>query len=221
MLAFAADSTWRWVMQGAGDQHRRFWRQFVLWLARQDDAEQDTLWVRLAQRRISPGTPLPFDTGLTRPDGTVEPGVTLEAMVVAPDGQRRPVRVGRQGETFSGVIAECSEPGDWRLEVKAMKPGEGVPRERSARFTVFRQDLELANPRANPLLMRQLAEATTGGVRLPEELPAIFEEIAARPPTFESKEQWSFAPWDTWPMFLLMAVCMGTEWFLRKRWGLV
>ena len=86
---------------------------------------------------------------------------------------------------------------------------------------MFRQDLELANPRANPLLMRQLAEATTGGVRLPEELPAIFEEIAARPPTFESKEQWSFAPWDTWPMFLLMAACMGTEWFLRKRWGLV
>ena len=221
VLAFAADSTWRWVMQGAGDQHRRFWRQFVLWLARQDDAEQDTLWVRLAQRRISPGTPLPFDTGLTRPDGTVEPGVTLEAMVVAPDGQRRPVRVGRQGETFSGVIADCSEPGDWSLVVRATKPGEGVPRERSARFTVFRQDLELANPRANPLLMRQLAEATTGGVRLPEELPAIFEEIAARPPTFESKEQWSFAPWDTWPMFLLMAACMGTEWFLRKRWGLV
>ena len=218
---FTADSTWRWVMQGAGDQHRRFWRQFVLWLARQDDTEQDTLWVRLAQRRISPGTPLPFDAGLTRPDGTADPGAALEATVVGPDGQPRPVRLGRQGDTFSGVIADCSEPGDWTLVVRATKPGAGVPRERSARFTVFRQDLELANPRANPLLMRQLAEATTGGVRLPEELPAVFEEIAARPSTFESKEQWSFAPWDTWPMFLMMAACMGTEWFLRKRWGLV
>ena len=221
VLAFAADSTWRWVMQGSGEQHRRFWRQFVLWLARQDDTEEDSLWLRLAQRRISPGTPLPFDAGLARPDGTVDPGVTLEAVVVAADGQQRPVRVGRQGGTFSGVIADCSEPGDWKLVVKATKPGEGVPRERAARFTVFRQDLELANPRANPLLMRQLAEGTTGGVRLPEELPAVFEEIAARPPTFESKEQWSFAPWDTWPMFLVMATCLGVEWFLRKRWGLV
>jgi hypothetical protein len=221
VLAYAADSTWRWVMQGAGDQHRRFWRQLVLWLARQDDAEQDTLWVRLAQRRISPGTPLPFDTGLTRPDGSAQPGVVLEATVVAPDGQRRPVRVGRQGETFSGLIADCAEPGDWKLVVKATKPGDATPRERSARFTVFRQDLELANPRANPLLMRQLAEATSGGVRLPEEVPAIFEEIAARPPTFESTEQWSYSPWDTWPMFLLMAACLGSEWFLRKRWGLV
>lgn len=221
VLALAADSTWRWAMQGAVEQHRRFWRQFVLWLARQDGAEQDTLWVRLAQRRISPGTPLPFDTGLTKPDGSAQGGVAMEAVVVGPDGQRRSVRVARQGDTFSGTITDCAEPGDWRLVVRATKPGEAAPRERTARFTVFRQDLELANPRANPLVMRQIAEATSGGVRLPEDLPAIFAEIAARPPTIESAEEWSISPWDTWPMFLLMAACLCGEWFLRKRWGLV
>jgi hypothetical protein len=113
------------------------------------------------------------------------------------------------------------EPGDWTLVVRATRPGEAQPRERSARFTVFRQDLEMANPRANPLLMRQLAESTTGGVRLPEDLPGIFEEIAARPATFDSQEQWSMSPWDTWPMLLLLAACMSAEWYLRKRWGLV
>ncbi len=221
VAAFAADSTWRWAMQGAIDQHRRFWRQFVLWLARQDDAADDRLWLRLAQRRISPGTPLPFDAGLTRPDGTASPGVSLEATLVAPDGTRRPVRLARQGDTFSGAVTDAAEPGDWRLVVQASRPGEPAPQERSARFTVFRQDLELANPRANPLLMRQLAEVTTGGVRLPEELATVFEEIAATPPAIESQEQWSFSPWDTWPMFLLMAGGMATEWLLRKRWGLV
>jgi NAD(P)-dependent dehydrogenase (short-subunit alcohol dehydrogenase family) len=70
VLAFAGDSTWRWAMQGAVEQHRRFWRQLVLWLAKQDDTEQDTLWVRLAQRRISPGVPLAFDAGQTKADGT-------------------------------------------------------------------------------------------------------------------------------------------------------
>jgi hypothetical protein len=104
--------------------------------------------------------------------------------------------------------------------VAATKPGS-PPRERSARFTVFRQDMELANPRANPLLMRQIAEATTGGVRLPEELPAIFTEIGARPPEYESREQWSWTPWDKWPPLVLMATCLCGEWFLRKRWGLV
>jgi hypothetical protein len=221
VLAFAADSTWRWVMQGAGEQHRRFWRQLVLWLARQDDAEQDTLWVRLVQRRISPGTPLEFDAGLTKPDGSAVADVTMDGTLISPGGQRRPVRVARQAGGFSGVIADCAEPGDWTLVIQATKPGEPTPRERSARFTVFRQDLELANPRANPLLMRQIAEATPGGVRMPEELPAIFTEIAARPPAFETKEQWSYTPWDKWPMLLAMAACLCAEWFLRKRWGLV
>jgi hypothetical protein len=221
VLAFAADSTWRWAMRGAGDQHRRFWRQLVLWLARQDDAEQDSLWVRLAQRRISPGTPLDFDAGLTKPDGSVVLDAALDGTLVAPDGQRRPIRIARRADGFSGVITECAEPGDWTLVVKATKPGEPAAREKSARFTVFRQDLELANPRANPLLMRQLAEATSGGVRLPEELPAIFAEIAARPAVLETREQWSYAPWDKWPMLVLLAGCLCGEWFLRKRWGLV
>jgi hypothetical protein len=220
VLAFAADSTWRWVMQGAGQQHARFWRQLVLWLAKQDDAQADTLWVRLAQRRISPGTPLDFDAGLTAADGKAAADTTLEARVVSPSGQKRPVRAARQGDAFAGTITDCAEPGDWTLVVAARKPG-AEPRERSARFTVFRQDMELANPRANPLLMRQLAEATTGGVRLPEELPAIFEEIGARPPVFESREQWSWTPWDKWPPLVLMAACLCGEWFLRKRWGLV
>ena len=221
VLAFAPDSTWRWVMQGAGEQHRRFWRQMVLWLAKQDDQEKDSLWVRLAQRRISPGTLLEFNVGLTKPDGTAVSDISLEAVAVSPAGQSRPVRIARRGETFSGSLSEFPEPGDWKLIVKAVRTGEAEHLEKSARFTVFRQDLELANPRAQPLLMRQIAEATAGGVRLPEELPDIFAEIANKPATFETLDQWSYTPWDKWPMLLLIAGCLCSEWFLRKRWGLV
>jgi len=220
VLAFAADSTWRWAMQGAGDQHRRFWRQLVLWLARRDAAEEDTLWVKPAQRRIAPGTPLPFDTAVTKSDGESDTTASFEALVVDPRGNQRPVRVARQRDAFSGTIEGCAEPGDWKLVVRAQRPGDAQPRERVVRFTVFRQDLEMANPRSNPRLMASIAEATDGGVRPPEELAAIFDEIAARPPTFESKERWSLALWDTWPMLLAMAACLATEWFLRKRWGL-
>ena len=221
VLAFAGDSTWRWAMQGAVEQHRRFWRQLVLWLAKQDNTEQDTLWVRLAQRRISPGVTLAFDAGQTKADGTAVTDVAVDAVAVSPTGQSRPVRIARRGDTFTGTVADFTDPGDWKLVVKAARPGEASPRERTARFTVVRQDLEMANPRANPLLMRQLAEATGGGVRLPEELPGIFDEIAKKPAAFETDEQWSFAVWDKWPMFMLLAACMCTEWFLRKRFGLV
>jgi hypothetical protein len=220
VLAFAADSTWRWVMQGAADEHRRFWRQFVLWLAHKDDTEADAVWLRLAQRRLPPGTPLEFDAGITGSDGEPRTDAVFEATAVSPSGHGRPVRVVPTGQAFGGTVAECVEPGDWKLVVRARRPGEREPRERSARFTVFRQDLELANPRANPLLMRQLAEATPGGVRLPEEVPSIFEELAARPAVYESREAWSFAPWNTPPTLLVMAAVLITEWYLRKKWGL-
>jgi hypothetical protein len=208
-------------MRGAGDIHRRFWRQLVLWLARKDDADADTLWVRLAQRRLAPGTPLEFDTGMTGSDGEARADAIVDAAVVSPSGQSRPVRVVSAGDAFSGTISECVEPGDWKLVVRARLPGDDESRERSCRFTVFRQDLELANPRANPLLMRQLAEDTPGGVRLPEEIPGIFEELASRPAVYESREQWTYSPWNAPPVLLLMGAFLVAEWFLRKRWGLV
>ena len=221
VLAFAVDSTWRWVMQGAGEQHRRLWRQMVLWLAKQDGTEKDSLWVRPAQRRLSPGTTLEFDTGLTRPDGSVVADASFQARVVSPSGGSRPVRVARRGETFAGAVGEFTEAGDWKLVVTATKPGLAQPFERITRFTIFRQDLERSNPRANPLLMRQLAEATTGGVRAPEEIASILDDIRTRPAVFETLEQWSYSPWDKWPMFALMAGLLCSEWFLRKRFGLV
>jgi uncharacterized membrane protein len=34
VLAFAGDSTWRWYMEGFEKEHKRFWRQVILWLAK-------------------------------------------------------------------------------------------------------------------------------------------------------------------------------------------
>ena len=221
VLAFAADSTWRWAMQGAVDQHRRFWRQMVLWLAKQDDSERDSLWVRLAQRRVAAGATLPFDAGVTGPDGSGAADAVLDAVAESPSGTARPVRLARKGESFSGALADLGEPGDWKLVVQATRPG-AAPVSRTARFTVVRQDLEMANPRANPLLMRQLAESTEGGgVRSPEEIAEILDELRTKPSAYDSEEQWSATLWDKWPMFLAMAGLLCLEWFLRKRWGLV
>jgi hypothetical protein len=217
VLTFAADSTWRWVMQGKEEAHRRFWRQLVLWLARRDDADGETLWLKLARRRLAVGSPLAFDTGVTRPDGTLVEGLTLSAVAIAPSGESRPVRLSRRGESYTGTITGCAEPGDWRLLVRSGPDLNEV----SARFTVFRQDLELANPRANALLMRQIAGVTEGGVRLPEELPDIFTELAEAPAEFTTTEQWSASLWDSWPLLAVLAGCLCLEWYLRKRWGLV
>jgi hypothetical protein len=69
--------------------------------------------------------------------------------------------------------------------------------------------------------MRQLAESTSGGTRAPEELAEIFDEIRTQPAAFETRAQWSYTPWDKWPMFLVLAGLLILEWILRKRFGLV
>lgn len=219
VAALAVDSTWRWVMQGADREYRRFWRQFIFWLASRDDIGDESLWVRPAQRRISAGTPLDFNAGLRRPDGEPITDATIEAEAVAPDGTRRPLRLVREGESWAGQLVECSLPGDWSIVATATREGQRLA-ERQARFTVFRQDLEMANPVANALLMRQLAEETGQHLRLAEEVGEILEELLEMPAVYESETEWSWSFWDSWPMLLITVGLMSAEWFLRKRWGL-
>ncbi len=219
VAALAVDSTWRWVMQGADDSYRRFWRQFIFWLASRDDIGDDALWVRPAQRRVSAGTPLTFNTGLRRADGEPIQEAVVEAEVVAPDGTKRPLRLVRDGESWAGQVSECSTPGDWTIAATASRNGQQVAA-RESRFTVFRQDLEMANPVANGLLMRQLAEETGREPQAAEEIAGIFEELLERPAVYANEAEWNWSLWDTWPMLLLTVAVMSLEWFLRKRWGL-
>lgn len=222
VAAFAGDSSWRWVMQGAGDEHRRFWRQFVFWLAGRDELTRESLWVRPLRRRVAPGVSLEFSTGMTRGDGEPIDDVTITAESVDPDGRRRPLRLFPEGDALAGDVSGFSLPGDWKIAVTAARDGEVVAT-REARFTVYRQDLELANPVANALLMRQLAEETGQRPRSPEEIGEILAEIKARPAVYDIRQQWSWDfsdPTAAWPMLLLTVGLMATEWFFRKRWGL-
>lgn len=219
VAALAVDSTWRWVMQGAEQAHRRFWRQFIFWLAKRDDISADALWVRPAQRRLSAGTPLRFNAGLRRADGQPIVEAVVEAELVSPDGAKRPVRLVREGESWAGQLTDCTQPGDWTIAAVANRDGQAVA-SREARFTVFRQDLEMANPVANGLVMRQLAEETGREPQPPEDIADIFEELLERPVVYESEAEWSWGLWDSWPMLLVTVGLMSVEWFFRKRWGL-
>ncbi|MEX1222927.1 MAG: glutamine amidotransferase, partial [Pirellulales bacterium] len=102
-LAFAGDSTWRWVMQGDEKAHQRFWRQVVLWLARKEEIAKGNVWVRLESRRFAPGASIHFTAGAQNDQREPILDGEFRAEVVHNDTRQR-VRLARQGDVMRGTF---------------------------------------------------------------------------------------------------------------------
>jgi hypothetical protein len=226
VLAFAGDSTWRWSMRGFQDEHRRFWRQLILWLARREDRTRYDAWIRMSQRRVSPGSRLSFSAGVRAPTGEPLEGAELSAELIDPDGQRSPLRLSRNKGEWSGVVDRTARTGDYRVELRATVAGQPAGQTRGE-FLVFDQDLELATAAADHEQLARMAEATRdfGGALVPaEKLPELLRDIASRSRQFkvEVQTQWRLGDTtlDAWLFFLAVAALLSLEWLLRKRWNL-
>jgi hypothetical protein len=102
VLAFAGDSTWRWVMHGHADAHKRFWRQVILWLARKDQSATGDVWLKIDERRHHPGGRVEFAAGARTAQNEPIIDADFRAEVLLPDGSRRPATLVRQGQEFVG-----------------------------------------------------------------------------------------------------------------------
>jgi hypothetical protein len=223
VLAFAGDSTWHWQMGGFGEAHRRFWRQCVLWLAKKDEQTAGRVWIRLAGRRVVRGGRVEFQVGAENAQGEPVEAAQFDISVQTPDRHAEPVRPTKTGADWTATFRQTTKSGDYRITVKAKNGAEELGTA-EARFLVPNQDLELDRPAAEPSLMAQLAETTktAGGAALaPEELPELLKRLAEKPPELKQEVIAKVTYWDTWPFFLIFVGLIGTEWYLRKRWGLV
>jgi uncharacterized membrane protein len=224
-LAFAGESTYRWPLQGFTLQHKRFWRQSILWLARRDESEQSDVWVKLQQRRFLPGSNVTFTLGARTPEGETIPDAQFTATLTSPEGTSRPLRIVPMKENWSGALL-AKLPGDYAIDVVATRNGEELGKTR-AEFFVFDQDVELSNAAADHDHLARLASITKefGGRIVPaEELSVLLQELISRPPEMEVRQQkWRMGdgPATAWLWLLAFAGVLGTEWWLRKRWGMV
>jgi uncharacterized membrane protein len=220
VLAFAGDTTWLWQMKGFGKEHKRFWRQVILWLAKKDEIQEGNVWVRLSQRRLEPEGRLEIVAGAKSPTGEPVEGVTFDAEVALPDGTKRPVRLSRRGTSGVGTFSETRTAGDYTVTVRVRKGTVPLGQAR-ARFLVFEEDLELDNASADRTGMEALAAMTGGRSIAPEQVADLFKEMIENTRHLEEKTEVKRTWWDTWTFFLLLVGLLAVEWFLRKRWGLV
>ena len=225
VLTFAGESTYRWPMHGFELEHKRFWRQIILWLVRRDDLDRDDVWIKLDQRRFNPGSRVQITAGARSSTGDAITTATLDTQLILPGGLKQPVRLSLDGEQYVGSV-EVKTPGDYAIELTATQEQRKLGSAR-AEFLVFDRDIELSNPAADPDQMAALAGWTKseGGRALaPEELPQQIDEIRNRPKDYEVRQtKWQLASTasDAWLFFGLLVGLLGTDWFLRKKWGLV
>jgi hypothetical protein len=164
-----------------------------------------------------------FSVGAESAQGEPVEAAQFDVTVQTPDGRTETVRPTKTGSDWAATFRQTTKPGDYRIKVKAKNGNEELGTA-EARFLVPNQDLELDRPAAEPSLMAQLAETTksAGGAALaPEELPELLKRLAEKPPEMKQEVIAKVTYWDTWPFFLIFVGLIGTEWFLRKRWGLV
>ena len=221
--ALAVDSTWHWQMGGRRDVLLRFWRQFVLWLAKKDGPRDQQVQIALDQRRFQQGSRVEFSVTATDSQGEPLPTPLWDVQIETPNGVSVPVDTTPLGDQYNGVFADTQLPGDYRVTASVRADGESVGTA-TARFSISDQDVELDQPAAEPTLMANLANRTSdigGGAFAPEELSDALEGLLARGEETREELVEQVALWDRWPTLVVLVATMSLEWLLRKRWGLV
>jgi hypothetical protein len=236
-LAFAGDTTWRWQLLGQPkstegmEAHARFWRQVVLWLAKQDETE-GTVWVKPERRRLDAGEKLNFTVGLRGKGGVDAPEASFDVTVIDPKGIEVPVPIAPGDKGHSGTHWKTDQAGEYRLVVRGRgKDADGQPIPEgtaAARFVVFQSNTELTRRAADHAYLARLAQAGGGKLHKAEELNQFLKEI---PQTILPQGKPKTDAWPDWRktsltgfrvgIFLAFTGVLCLEWFCRRFWGLV
>lgn len=219
VAAFGGDTTYQWVLHKQADEHQRFWRQMILWLARKDADTNQAVWAKVEPRNFAPGATVPLEFGARNETGAPLPDADFTVEVTRPDGKKESVAVRKAGDSSFGDFKGTEQPGDYWVRVSARSQGALVGLDASTRFIVDPTDLELDQPNADYETLQKIAEITGGQLLRPEDLAGFVKRLSDM--KLEDLTRVSVLPlWDNWWLLLAFTGVMTTEWALRKRWGL-
>jgi hypothetical protein len=173
------------------------------------------------------GGNLEFTAGVRAATGEPIQDVQLTVRWTNPDDQSDEISIDRVEQHWKGQLRNLTDPGEYAIEVTAHRDGKLIGKARAI-LEVMDQDLELSNPAADPDRLARLARQTLdagGALIAAEELPDRLRQILSEPRkstvTIQSKWRLGDRLWEAWCIFLLLVTLLGTEWMLRRRWGLV
>jgi hypothetical protein len=223
-LAVLAYGIWRWRLMAQGSPGTEgilsgFLGAAVRWLTtRDDDRPVKTLTTR---DQYTQGEPVEFLGQVydvtSAPVDNAQMTVTVEQQGREFTTQLRGIGNGR----YEGVM-EGLAPGEYSYRSAAALDGQPLGEDRG-KFSVGELDLEYIDTRMNAPLLRQLAARTGGAAFTPAELGGLSAVLASLP-SFTSREVRHVTTLELWNWRWLLGaivVLFGTEWFVRKRSGML
>ena len=216
---FATAGSWRWRMQqpAADMSQEAFWRQLLRWISSPTPS------------RVVASTPTPdlADDGrvqlraevrdkLYQPVGDAE----VNASIIQPDGSSETVPL-RPDPSAHGVYAtdwNAAKQGSYVAEISARRGHDQLG---SDVLTLRREDgmAENFHREQNRDLLQKLAQETGGHYYKPDDAGRLPQEISYSEAGITSREMKDL--WNMPVIFLLLLALRSSEWFLRRRWGVV
>lgn len=241
VLAFAGQDTYFWKALGQpktndGVQlHARFWRQMVRWLAHQEDDDAQ-VFARPELPRLPVGGQQTVRIGIRQPGGAPAIDPQFSVVKILAPGEAESAAVNRPFfPDAAGVFRvpfEPTVPGEYTVKVVASgkdAKGAEVKGEAAARFLVYAVATdEMLKKAAQPEVLQRIAAAGGGQARRLDELPAFLRELKEAPPAGPKPRPRYYPDWRRdqsrgfLPAWLVAFVLvLGTEWGLRRYWGMV
>lgn len=217
VVSVGVEGLWRWgfnaKVEGPNTAFDRFWDQLLLWLlAGRDFLPTKQYSLRPSAANVPKGEKVYFRFGMRQPD----PAVTQIPMRVYQDA----TEVGRVTLTPTGTAgrlsAEFLPTRTGRHRAVAQLP-DGTSQE--IRFMVFSENLEETEVATDTGLLQRLCEASGGRLLTPAELPNLLKQLRENLPEAAPKTKLT-SVWDRAWVFYVIGALLGSEWFLRRRWGL-
>ncbi len=216
-LSLGLANLWKWVFNAHtefdNNLYDLFWDQLVLWL--------------LANGGVSPSSTYAFQTDTANlPLGETirftmllneEAAPTAPPEVVLYHGEQVASRLSLGADPDGASYSAGFTPrtvGRYRAETTLPN---GVTA--SARFMVFREELERTETASDVAYLKQLATASGGRLIPPHEIPDLVTNLLRESAPMESRTR--LTPlWDSGWICFLLASLLAFEWYLRRRWGL-
>ncbi|GIV61809.1 MAG: hypothetical protein KatS3mg044_0675 [Rhodothermaceae bacterium] len=223
--ALLGDGTWRWKnLPESLDDLTPVWPGLVDHLIQWVAAREDDRQVRVQPVENIFGGDEPVQLTGQVYDESLNPidDAAVSVEITAPDGTRFPHSMNALGNGRYLLDLGAMPEGTYRYTATATRDGATLGTDEGS-FAVGALALEFKETSANVALLRQIAARSGGRFFLPDDLPALPDSLVASGlfTPLRIEEATEIRLWQRYPFMILVVLLLTTEWFLRKRSGMV